>query len=60
MPNPKGLIPNPPLDYAIDWLSALLLVVSWSYLLFNYAEIPVIIPNHYNFEGVADGFGEKS
>jgi uncharacterized membrane protein len=58
--NPKVHVPNSPIDHAIDALSALLLILSWSYLLLNYADIPETIPTHYNFEGVADKFGDKS
>ena len=58
--NPKVHIPNSSIDHAIDAFSALLLILSWVYLLFNYAEIPETIPTHYNLKGVADGFGEKS
>ena len=59
MPNPKVHIPISPIAHAIDALSALLLILSWGYLLFNYAGIPEIIPTHYNFEGVADKSGDK-
>ena len=57
---PKIYIPNSSIDHAVDALGALLLILSWCYLLFNYAEIPERIPTHYNFEGIADGFGEKN
>jgi uncharacterized membrane protein len=41
----------------LGWLSVLGI---WTLTLYNYVDLPEIIPTHFNARGKADGFGSKS
>lgn len=46
-------------DKAIELLGWISIVAIWLLTILNYTNLPEIIATHYNFEGVADGFGRK-
>jgi len=56
---PKIKTPTSNLGKIIKIFGAVLFGISWYYLLSNYGEIPLEVPTHFNYEGVADNFGNK-
>lgn len=56
---PKIVVPLTPFDLWIDRISFLLFFSIWMYVLVHYAELPEIIPTHFNGRGEADAFGSK-
>lgn len=57
---PRIQIEWTPVDKIIEAMSLLILVVMWVFTLLRYADLPDIIPIHYNAAGIADGFGKKA
>lgn len=47
------------MDYLLEMLALVSLMVSLLLTVFNYADLPDEIPVHYNFIGEADRFGNK-
>ena len=60
MSRPKIKIELDTSDRIIEAISMLLLILMLGYPLYYYAELPDIIPVHFNAQGVAAGFGQKS
>lgn len=56
---PKIKIRLTPADKITETFGWGIIVATWSVVLMNYAQLPDIIPTHYNGAGVADGFGDK-
>ncbi len=48
-----------PYDKIIEFISWVLLIIFWSFTLFNYTTLPEIIPTHFNGLGKVDGHGES-
>ncbi|MGE4540093.1 MAG: DUF1648 domain-containing protein [Bacteroidales bacterium] len=46
-------------DKQLEWLGYLLLVASWIFAIWAYAESPEQIVVHYNIKGQPDGYGNK-
>jgi uncharacterized membrane protein len=46
-------------DKIIEILSIALLIGYWSYTLFQFNNLPEIIPTHFNGSGAVDGYGAK-
>jgi uncharacterized membrane protein len=57
--NPKIKIQLSSADKAIELFTWLLLIAFLGYVIVNYANLPAIIPSHYNALGRADGFSGK-
>jgi uncharacterized membrane protein len=57
---PRIKVPFEPIDIIVDGLSVILLIVFWSYVVRFYQELPERIPQHFNAQGIADGYGQKS
>tara|TARA_B110000503_G_C7098446_1_gene392700 strand:+ start:318 stop:809 length:492 start_codon:yes stop_codon:yes gene_type:complete len=47
-------------DWALEATSLVIIGISWWYMLSNFADIPQIIPVHFNIQGEPDRFGDKS
>lgn len=47
------------IDYIIIASTATLILLSWIYAGISYADLPEIVPSHFNHKGEADGFSEK-
>ncbi len=58
--NKKNNIQFNTFDYILIAICALLLIISWLYVLINYAYLPEIIAIHFNGSGEPDGFGKKT
>lgn len=46
-------------DWTFEIVGLTLLLTTWGWTLYNYNQLPDIIPTHYDFSGVADKFGDK-
>jgi len=57
---PKINIPLRPLDYALEALAAISLLLLLGLAFLNYGQLPEQIPTHYNISGNPDGFGSKT
>lgn len=57
---PKIKVPFEPIDIIIDLISVTLLILITAYTFLEYNNLPQTIPTHFNGEGIADGFGDKS
>lgn len=49
-----------PQDTIIELACICILIISWVYAAVQYPKLPVVIPTHYNLNGVVDGYGPKS
>jgi len=56
---PKIKVPLESLDIIVDLISLTLLIFIIAYTLMVYADLPDIIPTHFNAQGKADSFGNK-
>ncbi len=56
---PRIKIPYQPIDIIIEMLSITLLLLMIIYIITEYANLPEIIPTHFNAKGEADGFGSR-
>lgn len=56
---PKIKIELTPFDKTFELVGWILVCAVWGLTIANFKSLPDIIPTHYNFAGVADGFGEK-
>lgn len=59
MTQPKINIPKEQIDYILEGLSFLALLVLIGLSIFYYGQLPEEIPNHFNFQGEANGYGHK-
>ena len=57
---PKIYIPLRPLDYALESLAAISLLLLLGLAFFSYGQLPEQIPTHYNINGNPDGLGSKT
>lgn len=57
--NPKVTVPVSATAKAIEVLGLLLLLAFWFFTLSHYAQLPDIIPTHFNASGEVDGYGSK-
>lgn len=57
---PKIIIPLQTLDYALEALAVISLLMLLGLAMFNYGQLPEQIPTHYNINGSPDGFGSKT
>ncbi|WP_353778147.1 DUF1648 domain-containing protein [Winogradskyella sp. 3972H.M.0a.05] len=56
---PKIKVPLENFDYIIELISITLLVLTWYYVISQYADLPETIASHFNAEGEADGYSGK-
>lgn len=47
-------------DYFLEFLAIGILIFHWIYILYNYSQLPQIVPSHWNINGNIDGMGPKS
>lgn len=57
---PKIKVPFEPIDIIIEVLSMTLLVLMIIYTIVEYKQLPDTIPTHFNAQGIADDFNNKS
>jgi uncharacterized membrane protein len=57
---PKLEIPLNQTDKILEAFVFIGLALLWLYTAINYTQLPDKIPTHFNFNGVADGFGRKT
>ena len=57
---PKIKIHRETLDVILEFLTLFVLVILWCYVLMYYADLPDIVPTHFNASGEVDGTGGKS
>ena len=57
---PKINVPFEPIDIILDFISVTLLVLLISFTFIEYSSLPEIIPTHFDANGNADGFDNKS
>ena len=60
MKKPKLKIKLEKFDYLLEAASWMGITSLWLLFIFNYKELPQIIPTHYNLKGEVDNLGEKS
>jgi uncharacterized membrane protein len=58
-PRPRIALAMNPLDYTLEALGAVVLLVQWVGVVYYFEALPAVIPVHYNGAGVADGFGDR-
>src|SRR5690606_1400491 len=57
---PKIKVPLKPLDIVLDITSASIILMAITYTVINYSNLQDTIPLHFNFQGEADNYGDKS
>lgn len=57
---PKIKVPFEPIDIIVEVLSMTFLLVMLIYTIMEYKGLPDTIPTHFNAQGVADDFNDKS
>jgi uncharacterized membrane protein len=60
MKKPNVAIELTLVDWLLEALSFLMLLTTLGIVVQNYADLPTMIPIHFNASGTADGFGGKS
>lgn len=56
----KIIIPLQIVDYALEALAVISLLMLWGLAMINYGQLPEQIPTHYNINGSPEGSGSKS
>ena len=56
---PKINVPVEPMDIILDLLSVAIISGTLVYAFISYADLPEIIPSHFNASGEVDGYSEK-
>lgn len=59
-PRPRIALALNPLDYALEAVGAVVLLLHWAGVAYHFEALPEVIPVHYNGAGVADGFGARA
>jgi uncharacterized membrane protein len=57
---PKSIVQKTSTDRALDWLGIVAVLSVWILTAFIYADLPQILPIHYNILGNPDGYGTKT
>jgi uncharacterized membrane protein len=57
---PKIKVPFEPIDIIVEVLSMTLLLVMLIYTIIEYKDLPNTIPTHFNAQGIADDYSDKS
>lgn len=56
---PQLTVPRTAFDNGVEALALLGLISSWIYVSVHYAQLPDVIPTHFNGQGQVDGYGDK-
>lgn len=48
-----------PIDKILNFFGIVLLLFSWSYVVYYYPSLPELIPTHFDYKGNVDGHGKK-
>ena len=57
---PKIKVPFEPVDIIVEVISMTALLLMIIYTIIEYKHLPDMIPTHFNAQGIADGFSDKS
>lgn len=57
---PKIKVPVEGIDLIIDLIVLAILLVMWGYVFISYAELPEIIPSHFNAQGEVDAYSGRN
>lgn len=56
---PRIAVPYGPMDIIVDLISVTLLILMIIYTILSFAELPDVIPSHFNAQGEVDGHSGK-
>ncbi|HYD91359.1 MAG TPA: DUF1648 domain-containing protein [Flavobacterium sp.] len=56
---PKIKVPFTTADKALEVSGGIALLLLWALVIYFYPKLPDIVPIHFNFNGEADGFGDR-
>ena len=57
---PRIKVPFEGFDVVLELISITLLILMWIYLIVEYPDLPKTVASHFNAEGQADGYSNKS
>ncbi len=57
---PKIQVPVEGIDLIIDLIVLAILLAMWGYVIVSYAELPDIIPSHFNAQGEVDAYSGRN